>query len=98
MDDFLDSTYKEKISKEIIQNIKKKKLQDQNLNLSSDNNSCNKSESDIKLVNTIDTLSDKIEKSIETEVVQRLLEKFSVDSIEDNIKFINNESLNFILI
>lgn len=29
MDDFLDSTYKEQVSKEIIQNIKEKKLQDQ---------------------------------------------------------------------
>ncbi|RHZ49854.1 hypothetical protein Glove_510g16 [Diversispora epigaea] len=33
MDDFLDSTYKEKVSKEIIQSIKEKKLWDQNLSL-----------------------------------------------------------------
>ncbi|CAG8653638.1 8838_t:CDS:1, partial [Diversispora eburnea] len=33
MDDFLDSTYKEKVSKEIIQSIKEKKLWDQNSSL-----------------------------------------------------------------
>ncbi|RHZ46210.1 hypothetical protein Glove_629g23 [Diversispora epigaea] len=88
IDDFYDSVYKERISKEIIQNIKEKKLRDQEASLEKQNSlgeleklisfllSC-----DIKTVNTV---YDQ-EKTLPKESIQNIFEKSIRDSAEADI-------------
>ncbi|CAG8763496.1 4346_t:CDS:1, partial [Racocetra fulgida] len=92
--DFVETLYKENVSNEIMERTRKKKFQNQEVSSGKQDTFSEESVQNISEKSIGNSASTYVP-SLMSEVVQGLLQEFSVNSIEGkNIEFINNEPSN----